>query len=49
MAETGLDLRKRLPIPMAEGNPLLPAPIHVRGGNRCHWVQVKLDRGCAVS
>ena len=40
----GLDLRKRLPIPMAEGNPLLPAPTRAGG-----WQQVPLGAGQAGS
>ena len=35
----GLELRKRLPIPMSEGNPLLPAP------TRAGWQQVPLGAG----
>ncbi len=37
----GLALRKRLPIPMSEGNPLLPAP------TRAGWQQVPLGAGQA--
>ena len=37
----GLALRKRLPIPMSEGNPLLPAP------TRAGWQQVPLCTGQA--
>ena len=37
----GLELRKRLPIPMSEGNPLLPAP------TRAGWQQVPLGAGQA--